>query len=169
MTTTDIQREIAAAIAADRQHRHDAAGHRDNRVDLLAARGGQHYKGLLGEFALCDLFGGAPDLSYRPKGDEHDAVAILKGSGKPVFIDVKTSSYWGEDPYLMVARHKLQSHVVYVAARYHGGRDDVDLAGWITGKELLARNEVRTFTTVPSFIYPYEQMHPLAALKLIVA
>jgi hypothetical protein len=167
VTITDAQREIAAAVAADRQARHDQAGHTDNRMDVLRQRGEQHRRGLLGEFEFCAMFGGLPDLGYRPRGDEHDHTLILK-SGRPVQADVKTSSYWGADPYIRVQAHKCDPVVVYVAARYHAGRDDVQLVGWITGAELLARHEIRRFTTINNYTAPYDALHPMEALAMIV-
>jgi hypothetical protein len=65
----------------------------------------------------------------------------------------------GSDRLVVSARAGPLSQRPAVGAQYHAGRDDVDLLGWITGAELLERQEIRRFTTINNYTAPYEALH----------
>jgi hypothetical protein len=171
---TDDQRQLAELEAHRRQVNHTVSGHRDNQADPAGASGEeQHRKGLLGELEFANVFGVQPDLDYRPRGDGGADYRLTLCSGKVITVDVKTSSYRGPDPRIKVPVGKIHAETVYVAARLCANfletSDDAELVGWITGAELLARNEIRQYTRIANYAAAYEDLHPLEPLIMITA
>ena len=165
MMTTDAHRRAAARIAAQREHRHEAAHHRRGWRPRKGSGAHYHYIGLLGEFLFAEEVGGRVDTAFRAGGDDGSDCTFQAGD-RVVPVDVKVSTYTGPDPMLRVPVTRLHRDVLYVAGVYSG--DSVTLVGWEWGAVVAAgcRRVFPPHDTV-NVVVPYGDLRPLLQLRLV--
>lgn len=153
-----------ARILAERFHGYHAAnGHPDYQIGDKFDGVETHRRGLLGEFAFKNEFGGAVDGTLRAGGDEQDFALRLCFTFK---VDVKTISYNGPDPLLAVPIDDLEPLTIYIAGRYDPLADDVDLFGWEWGRTLAREGSTRRFVTSGplNYVLPFARLRSLGEL-----
>lgn len=161
---TPEQRERAAEAAQLWYDRHHEDGHRRHWQPDKGTGVEIHRIGMLGEFAFYNEFGGPEvDLTYRPGGDNgHDSYIDLR-----VPIDVKATTYTGPGQLLAVPVTRMHALTIYVAAVYDRQSDDIHLAGWEWGYQMMLENNVKTFGRhqTRNYVKPYRDCPPMKALK----
>jgi hypothetical protein len=165
---SDWQKQVAKAVAADRQIRHTDCGSQDYQIDTRVDGSVSHTYGLYGEWELYNEFGGEqPDFGFREDGDGGmDSVLRLK-SGKAIPVDVKVNTYLGPDQRIRVPIDKLHNGVIYIAGRF--SNDNVELVGWIPAEDLVNRGQIMKFRGPLNFTMSYENLYPMAPLKIWAA
>jgi len=165
---TDSDRAFAIEHAAARDGFHVKRNDSSHLISTRISTVESHRRGILGECAFVNRFGGAVDVELRPSGDERDfsIVVFVKGVATRFDVDVKANSYTGPTRYLLVPVDYIKPQTIYVDAQYLEARDDIELMGWAFGKALIKRDQRKALNSrqVLNFVMPIAELRPIAEL-----
>jgi hypothetical protein len=161
---TDEQRTKARAASNTRQTAHDLGGDNDYQIATKKAGNQGHYEFLMGALGFHNCFGGPePDLKLR-RGGTRDSGLRINQSGKTFVVIPKVNAYKGPDQRLRIPVGTESDNAIYVAARYHELRDDVELVGWEYSRDVVALNDLRMFVNKANYTVPYMLLRSMNTL-----
>lgn len=144
---------------------HEANGDPDYQIADGISGVEAHFRGILAEYELSNVFGTQVDFELRRDGDGGKDAYLSFDQGR-FPVDVKASTYLGPNPYLRVPCKDLKPRTIYIAARLDMASHAIELMGW-EWSAVLAKCEQKSFSRggTLNYVLEYSELRSISELK----